>query len=385
MGDFDFEENLSKFDKQSVFRKIKERDTTASEARLVNFNRRRGHNISTDSGRKNLLHTENVLDLPTITQDKWSSETGETEAESSDNNFRRASLTLRRTVSSQSQQQRHRHDKTSAMVGPADRDTSPTTQSETPSGPGQGSAAQPGSGKQGRVSPTNSVTPKAMAVAKSGLYLAGSQQPCPIVSPVQMLEIERLALVELGLTEDMMTENAARGIAELAFRMLAGTGRRRSHQYHHAPHNGSLVPFVVVLAGHHLDGIRAIAGARHLRNHGVKVVVYVLGLKKDDANVSEGMRRQLAILQQSGGKLVYPDGAVAKSLGKLPAPDLIVDALFGITTSFGILERPDQSAAQAFLAWANGAGINILSVDVPMGIDACTGIVDISTHSRAFL
>lgn len=63
MGDFDFEENLSKFDKRKVFDQIRQEDTTADEARLVSFNRLPAARSGTAGG-KNLHYTENVLDSP---------------------------------------------------------------------------------------------------------------------------------------------------------------------------------------------------------------------------------------------------------------------------------------------------------------------------------
>jgi enhancer of mRNA-decapping protein 3 len=59
MPEFDFQSNLSKFDKRTVFDQIRNEDTTADEDRLVSFNRiaRPGTH-----GGKNLHPTENVLD-----------------------------------------------------------------------------------------------------------------------------------------------------------------------------------------------------------------------------------------------------------------------------------------------------------------------------------
>ena len=62
MGDFDFEANHQKFDKKKVFEQIRQEDTTADEARLVNFNRLPARPGT--YGGKNLHFTENVLDSP---------------------------------------------------------------------------------------------------------------------------------------------------------------------------------------------------------------------------------------------------------------------------------------------------------------------------------
>lgn len=61
MGDFDFESNLSKFDKRGVFEQIRQEDTTADEERLHTFNRKSRPGTA---GGKNLHYTENVLSSP---------------------------------------------------------------------------------------------------------------------------------------------------------------------------------------------------------------------------------------------------------------------------------------------------------------------------------
>ncbi|KAL9078588.1 MAG: hypothetical protein Q9157_002509, partial [Trypethelium eluteriae] len=61
LGDFDFEGNLSRFDKRSVFNQIRNEDTTADEDRLVSHNRLPQAKPGTNGG-KNLHPTENVLD-----------------------------------------------------------------------------------------------------------------------------------------------------------------------------------------------------------------------------------------------------------------------------------------------------------------------------------
>ena len=61
MGDFDFEQELKKFDKKQVFDEIRQGDTTADEDRLVSHNRARPGTY----GGKNLHPTEPVLS-PTV-------------------------------------------------------------------------------------------------------------------------------------------------------------------------------------------------------------------------------------------------------------------------------------------------------------------------------
>ena len=64
LPDFDFEANLSKFDKRSVFDQIRNEDTTADEERLVSHNRVPAARPGTYGG-KALHPTENVMDSRT--------------------------------------------------------------------------------------------------------------------------------------------------------------------------------------------------------------------------------------------------------------------------------------------------------------------------------
>jgi enhancer of mRNA-decapping protein 3 len=84
MGDFDFANNLAKFDKHTVFNQIQAEDSVADEDRLVSHNRLPKAKPGTAGG-KNLHYTENVLETPngnTRTKvDPWKSEAGDSDRE----------------------------------------------------------------------------------------------------------------------------------------------------------------------------------------------------------------------------------------------------------------------------------------------------------------
>lgn len=198
---------------------------------------------------------------------------------------------------------------------------------------------------------------------KATLRLAPSLGPCPIVSPLQMLDVERIAEVELGLTDDMMTENAARGIAQVA---IAAFGKRISASNHNA------LPVILVLAGNHKSGARAIAAGRHLKNHHVRVMVCVLGLERED-ELLEAVRRQLGIFRNAGGRVARWED-VAPGLSALDAPvELIVDALLGTHLGWDDLRREQQKVVWEAVRWANSCKAGVLAVDIPSGVDGSTG------------
>ncbi|KGO97482.1 NAD(P)H-hydrate epimerase, partial [Novilysobacter defluvii] len=77
-------------------------------------------------------------------------------------------------------------------------------------------------------------------------------------------------------------------------------------------------------------------------------------------------------------------GTVVPAGEKLPAADVIVDALFGIG-----LSRPLEGAAAALVRAINGHPAPVLALDVPSGVDAdtghATGIAIDADHTLEFL
>ena len=201
---------------------------------------------------------------------------------------------------------------------------------------------------------------------KPSLRFKSSKRTCPCVTPLQMLELEQLAMSELGLTEDMITENAAQGIAETSLHIAITDVKERD------PGGHSIAPLVVILAGNNKTGSRAVAAGRHLRNHGARVVLCVLGLERED-ELFDSVRRQLKIFRNCGGQAIKQDGLM-RTLRKLQAPTtLIVDALLGMHVSFDDLRTDDQAAYFQLVCWANGSDAATLAIDVPSGFDASSG------------
>ena len=331
MGDFDFAANLSKFDKKTVFDGIRTEDMTADEDRLVGHNRLPKPGTA---GGKNLHYTENVLD-GLGEKPSWISD-GDSDAEVE-------AVSRRDTGSGRtSRRAESRLRKPSAR-----KDTSVHSSQRIPV-----------------------ATPALGATSKSSFYLVPANRRCEVVSALQMLNLENIADGEFGLTEDMMTENAARGIAEVALSVLK-TGGRRLTQDH-----SSTLPHVLVYAGNNKSGLRAVAAARHLRNHNIDVVVVVLGLERE-AELLEGLRRQLKVFRSFGGK-VFKKPELMEYMKTLNSPvDLIIDGLLGLTISFEELRTGDQATAYELIEWANRSKASSLAIDVPTGIEPTSGKVSI--------
>lgn len=356
MGDFDFEGNLSKFDKRKVFEKIRQEDTTADEERLVSYNRI--HARPGTNGGKNLHYSENVLDPPNSNGPlAWNNGDSDDEINESKLSSRQSS---RRNI--------HRK-KTPSRKGSAIQ-TSDQHLAGLVLLPDQVAKARYSSNDQAGSpkvfsNPSIARFPSANDPLKPTLRILPSNRICPSLTPLQMVELEQLAISELGLTEDLIAENAARGIAETA-RKLVNVQPTINNK------NDQAVPLIYILAGNHRSGARAIAAGRHLRNHNTRVVVCML-IHEREADLIDGVRRQLVIYRKCGGLTSKPDELV-HSLQHLQAPrSLIVDALLGIHSSFDDLRTDDQTAYSQLSKWANSAEFSALSIDIPSGLDASSG------------
>lgn len=325
MPDFDFETNLSKFDKRRVFDDIRQADTTAEADRLVSFNRKA--RPGTNGGR-NLHWTENVLETPNVkASDRWQSEAGETENELVEDHYS-SGKGSRRAGSRRPLQSR----KGSVLPGHIERTESPRPLTRM-----QTSSPMNGSVSGIRAS-----------------FKLPNNKPCHCLSPLQMLEIEQLCTSELGLTEDMLSENAGRSIAMAILKLPEAKN-------------------VAFLVGNHKSGARAIAAARHLRNRRLRVTIVVLGGEREEL-LLEVMRKQLGIYKKGQGYVERWDEYQAKVSQGGMIPDIVVDVLLGVHVTFEELRTDDQAAVLEMIRWANRTS-TILSVDVPSGLSATTGLL----------
>ena len=349
MGDFDFEQNLNKFDKRKVFDEIRQGDTTADEDRLHTFNRRTRPGTG---GGKNLHHTENVLDSPRQTASAEQS-SADDEANISENRRKmNRSVVTRKAPSRQGSS-------ITATEGHV-------TASGSLSGIREGTTISKVSSSN--VSHAGANTTHSLSRRTSNqlprpyLKIADSNSLCPSVSPLQMLELEQLAISEFDLTEEILTENAGRSIAEAALSIAQSTSDGMTA-------HGSLI---VILVGNTKTGSRAIAAARHLRNRGVRVVPVIIGLDLRE-NLLELVRRQLKIYSNCGGKVFKPEQLKGRIRSANAPVDLVIDAMLGMHLSYDNLTTQDQASYHDLMSWTNNQAVAVLSIDIPSGIDASTG------------
>lgn len=357
MPEFDFQGNLSKFDKRTVFNQIRNEDTTADEDRLVSFNRlaRPGTH-----GGKNLHPTENVLDR------KLKSTTNTSSEEESDLGSGRNS---RRAMSRASVKR------------------APTRQGSGVQGDLEivGSGLLPRANRAlinrqyasshatGSPKPSRIATPPDSPLESSArgcLRLMPNNHRCHAITPGGMLAVEETAEVEFGLTEEIIAENAGRGVAEVALTAINPGGRRLARE------NPNANPVIVVLAGNHRAGARAIVAARHLQQRGPKVMVALLGFERN-ADWDKDVRRQVDLFRKLGGSVRTWQEA-EDALKRLQAPpELIIDALLGRNKEFEALGDEDKRTVLSIVGWANKSRAACLAVETPSGVGGSTGEVAI--------
>ena len=147
------------------------------------------------------------------------------------------------------------------------------------------------------------------------------------------------------LPDGVLMQRAAAGVAHAVLDLLGhGYGAR-----------------VLLLVGAGNNGGDALYAGALLARRGVQV--HALLLDPDQAH-AEG----LAALRRAGGRVV-------DAVEQAPRPDVVVDGIVGIGGSGGL--RPDAARAVAAVA-----GVPLLAVDTPSGVEVDSGRVD-GPHVRA--
>ncbi len=164
----------------------------------------------------------------------------------------------------------------------------------------------------------------------------------PSLTTDQMMEVDRLMIEEYGISLVQMMENAGSNLACLAIDLMTGSPVNKK---------------VVVLSGGGNNGGGGMVAARHLHNRGVDVKIALI---THQSHLKEIPSQQWNILQKIGLKKAEVED--------LLEANLILDALIG----YGVLGNPQGETAE-WIYKANHAGVPILSLDTPSGLDPTSG------------
>ena len=163
----------------------------------------------------------------------------------------------------------------------------------------------------------------------------------------QVREIDRRAVEEYHVPGVVLMENAARAVTDVALDMLRGIDG----------------PAALIVCGGGNNGGDGLAVARHLHNRGVSVTLAMAVKPSTYAG-------EAAVNWRIVEAMKLPAVGMADITNLLPGGtfQLIVDALFGT----GLRTPPRQPQ---HIEAMNRAGVPILAVDVPSGLDCDTGEV----------
>lgn len=173
--------------------------------------------------------------------------------------------------------------------------------------------------------------------------------PLPTITTEQMIEVDRLMMEEYQISLVQMMENAGRGLAMVAKKMLLEEGEMKNKK-------------VVVLAGTGGNGGGAMVAARRLHSWGVNVSVVTTRPKNQLAPIPQ---QQYQILEQMKIPLLEADDLL---LLKEEEVDLVLDGIIGYS-----LSGDPRGNARLMIAWANAQKAPILALDTPSGVDLTTG------------
>ncbi|CZT19117.1 uncharacterized protein RCC_04963 [Ramularia collo-cygni] len=417
MGDFDFETELKKFDKKTVFDEIRQGDTTADEDRLVSHNRARPGTY----GGKNLHPTENVLspklEAKYNSHDHLNSSTSDADTELNLNtaNGRSSSKhSVSRTVfprtkpARQSSGQhvglgvesrqhglaasistdRARTRSTASLVSRAKKSTSVAASSPRPDRPNSPHSAVSAARKSEYTLPEPyfGIRP----------HLAA----CPTLLPRALATLEAATIATFGLTVDAITESAARGIAEAALQLSEESGVRRPSRTNTLRGSMSMTssavlesnsspplgeqPTIVVLAGNHAIGARALAAARHLLGRNIKIIVAESLFESTETQDAHIKTQGTILRRMARGGASLKRGLWKKASAYIKAlpspPTIIIDALLAGATYESLL-TPDsgystkvQAETRDMIDWANRSRASVLSIGCPSGVSGIDGL-----------
>ncbi len=162
------------------------------------------------------------------------------------------------------------------------------------------------------------------------------------VTAEQMARVDAYAVTSLGVQLIQMMENAGRQLARLALEMLGGQASNQP---------------ITVLCGSGNNGGGGMVAARHLHNWGADVTAIL-------AAEPERLKETPALQWRAISAL----GLASKAEGISPSA-LIIDALLGYSG-----RGNPRIPISTWINHVNKSGIPILSLDLPSGLDATTGL-----------
>ena len=422
-ADFDFASNLSLFDKQDVFAKLKQQDDVDPNKRLVSFNKKNSsperqiNSNGTSFGRGNGNYEYDEMVIPNAKQDSWNkigseygqqqqsqkqqqenkinrndhdddndndnddvedfeSATDEEEDEPSSGNSRKVS---RNTNNLDEEDEDEDEDSeyypitksiniTHLLHSAVDGDDSSSNNNAD--------KAQLLSQIEQMLISNASNSSRSSSVSNGLPTLKNSKtgQLVPMASAVELLEIERLTNETFSITTGTMNEIFGNNASYLVKQTLGGPTRLTVK-------NNNPEPLIVILVSDmNRSGIKAIALSRYLSQLKQVRVVLMFSCPLNDIQ-DKYVLNKLEIFKNSGGKIVNSLKNLNALLAKLNSPvELIIDAMQGFDSNLSdfTLSRGAHQKIVEIVNWCNdtkeNTSVKLWSIDLPSGYDSSSGL-----------
>lgn len=320
LEEFDFESNLQKFDKESVFKDIQKNDTTDQSDRLVSFNKL--------EKKDKYANDEMVLKRKDESEDKWND----------------ATYNYSDLINSSKKLSAH------GLDSAVETDNSVIA------------TGKPGTSFERKPSLVSTPT---FAQFFSSKY---EESPVPTCSTLQLSDVFNTCISKFGVSKDILIENSGRSICELIINNIIGPFRI-SFKNHNEP------PVLLLLVGNNRAGSVALASGRHLLNRGLKTVAFLL---YDSENSTDELLDEvdtgLKVYSDFGGKIVTSIPQLKDLLKSMDTSiEFIVEGLHGFDSDLSDLLDTELHHVAQLINWCNDTGLPILSIDIPAGLNASSG------------
>ncbi|KAL3233159.1 Enhancer of mRNA-decapping protein 3 [Nakaseomyces bracarensis] len=345
--DFDFQSNLDMFNKKDVFAKLKQQDDIDPKLRLVAHNKK-------DSSRGNKPRNYEIdeMVIPNAKDDSWHKigaensghiknndgyhdfESGTEEEEEDDEE----------DEEEQGVQNKSRADDDDDEQF-YDADDIPITKAVNithllhKAAKSSGNKNKNGDNNQGQDQMLAKLEQMIIQQSKAGsvssnntgsvsmkpnlLKIKDSSRQVATATPVQLLEIERLAQDSFGITAPILLENFAINLANFLKQKLGGKARLRLE-------NSNAEPLVVILTSDSVrSGARALALGRQLCRTGHIRVITMFTTPVSELQ-DKFVKEQLDMFKKCGGKVVNSVSSLESAVDNLNSPvEIVVDAMQG--------------------------------------------------------
>lgn len=179
----------------------------------------------------------------------------------------------------------------------------------------------------------------------------------PVASPKEMARWD-VEAVKLGIPEAVLMENAARAALDV---LVEEVGNLRGAK-------------ILLVMGNGNNGGDAACLARHLSDLGAYPLLVRANdgkLAGESARLNEDLARKLGVPVENFGQGSKPGEIFGSSLSNV-LPDIIVDGLLG-TGFHGELRAKESDIIAQINSLADRSKCRVLALDVPSGLDACSG------------